>query len=99
MSDNTSDILQRLSALEDAVGIGRTSADDDRRLGTSGVARFYNVTTRTIERWVADPELGFPQPLYVRSRKYWLMRELRAFDHARVNENAPDRGRERSRRS
>ncbi len=99
MNDKTSDILQRLSALEDAVGIGRTSADDDRRLGTSAVARFYNVTTRTIERWVADPELGFPRPLYVRSRKYWLMRELRAFDHARVNENAPDRSRERSRRS
>jgi hypothetical protein len=67
-------------------GMTRGPPDDlgDRRLPTGAVAARYEVSTRSIERWCADPELGFPQPLYVNDRKYWSLAELDAWDRARL---------------
>jgi hypothetical protein len=41
------------------------------------VAERYSVHRRTLARWDATPELGFPPPIYVRGRRY---REVAALD-------------------
>lgn len=72
-------ILTRLDAIEAA--IDRADDDDnDRNLPTVQVADRYGTTTRTVERWSEDPELGFPQPIYINRRKFWSLNALRRFD-------------------
>ena len=36
--------------------------DDDRFLPTTETAQRYATTTRSIDRWAADPKLNFPKP-------------------------------------
>ena len=35
------------------------------------VLKRYGVVGRTLDRWVADPELKFPRPLVVNRRRYF----------------------------
>jgi len=70
----------------------RGDGDDDERLSgrkllTRHLCARYRVSDRTIDRWVADPRLGFPQPLIVNNRRYWEESEIVAFD-ARQREAA-----------
>jgi hypothetical protein len=51
---------------------------------TRQVAERYNVTLRSIDRWSADPELGFPQPIKINTRNYFDSNELDNFDRARA---------------
>ena len=45
----------------------------------------YSVSSMSLWRWLADPELGFPQPaLRVRDRRYWLERDLIAWERGHV---------------
>ena len=45
------------------------------------VADRYDVTTRTIQRWEKDPELGFPQAVWFgRRRKRRSLEALQAYD-------------------
>ena len=39
-------------------------------LPTPKTAQRYGVSTRTIERWRADPKLGFPDPIEINGRHY-----------------------------
>jgi predicted DNA-binding transcriptional regulator AlpA len=49
-------------------------------LPNKDVASRYGVTTRTIDNWLADDELGFPKPILINSRKLYPERELDEFD-------------------
>ena len=44
------------------------------------VAARYHVHVRTIERWVEDPALEFPKPLYIRRRRYIKAGDLMAWE-------------------
>ncbi len=97
------EILTRLKALEAAVGhiVDDPPPDDnDIRLTKPATAKRYAVTTRTIERWQADPSLGFPTPNVIRGRWYFSLAELRAYDRARArapfqkSARKPQRGRD-----
>ena len=55
-----------------------------RRLPTRSVAERYSVSTRTVERWAADPRLRFPKPLIIRRLKYWLEAELTQWERDRA---------------
>ena len=44
--------------------------------------RYGGVSDMTIWRWLRDPDLGFPKPLYIRGIRYWDEEELDAFDAA-----------------
>jgi hypothetical protein len=50
------------------------------------VAQRYAVSTRTLPRWDARPDLGFPAPIVICGRKYRRRSELEAFERARVAE-------------
>jgi predicted DNA-binding transcriptional regulator AlpA len=40
----------------------------------------YGVSDMTIFRWLADPGLGFPQPIRINGRRYWRLADLQAFE-------------------
>jgi predicted DNA-binding transcriptional regulator AlpA len=52
------------------------------------VCERYDVTPMTLWRWDRDPDLNFPKPIRIRTRKYRDARELDAFDECRKLELA-----------
>lgn len=52
----------------------------DDLLPATPVRARYGVSSMTIFRWLADPTLGFPQPLRIRRRRYWRLADLQAFE-------------------
>ena len=56
----------------------------DRMLPTRDVCRRYDVSSKTIERWQADPKLNFPSPLVVNNRKYFSDAQLTAWERSRM---------------
>ena len=56
----------------------------DQRLPTSMVADRFHVATRTVERWMEDPLLNFPQPLLINKRRYWSLAELENWERVRA---------------
>lgn len=53
---------------------------NSRRIPNKAVAERYGVGVKTIDNWLADDELGFPKPLVINSRKYYVEDELDEFD-------------------
>ena len=45
----------------------------------------YKCVDRTIARWIADPSLGFPQPIVIRERQFFDRLEVDDFDASRGN--------------
>jgi hypothetical protein len=87
MTDIIANILARLAALEQAVGVAQPARTDDRprrRLPTVAVAQRYNVVPRTIDRWAKAPELDFPAAEVINRRRYWDEDALDAWDQARI---------------
>jgi predicted DNA-binding transcriptional regulator AlpA len=41
-------------------------------------ARYGGVTARTIDRWIADEKLGFPRPVHINTRRYFVLAEVDA---------------------
>jgi predicted DNA-binding transcriptional regulator AlpA len=54
-------------------------------LGIRAVMDRYSSSDRTIDRWVADPKLGFPKPLRIRRRRFWQEAALDEFDESRAD--------------
>lgn len=48
------------------------------------VAKRYGVTERTVARWQADLTLNFPKPMEVRSRLFFAVEGLEAWERARA---------------
>ena len=46
------------------------------------------VSDMTLWRWLADPELDFPKPVYIGKRRYWRCADLIAWIEARASEAA-----------
>jgi len=44
----------------------------------------YGVSEMSIWRWVRDPALAFPQPIYINRRRYWRLDLIERFDAART---------------
>jgi hypothetical protein len=62
----------------------RIGQSNRQRLPTRLVAKRYNVTPRTLDRWVKDPGLNFPKPTKINDRNYWFEDALDAFDDAQL---------------
>lgn len=61
------------------------STEDDQMVGTKTVReRYNNACSRTVDRWINDPELGFPKPTMINGRRYWRLGELRQWERARA---------------
>ena len=38
--------------------------------------RYGDIDPRTLDRWLADPALDFPQPIRINRQPYWLENDL-----------------------
>ena len=52
-------------------------------LPAKGVCNRYDISERTIDRWVETQIL--PTPVYIRGRRYWSSEQLDQRDEARLN--------------
>jgi hypothetical protein len=55
-----------------------------RKLPKRQTAARYGVLPRSIERWSADPKIGFPSPIKIGKRDYYDEDELDSFDKKRA---------------
>lgn len=40
----------------------------------------YGIADRTLDRWLADPKLGFPRPLVIKTKRYFRVRDLMTWE-------------------
>ena len=64
-----------------------SKSGDDLLPATIARAR-YGVSDMTIFRWLADPKLGFPQPIRINGRRYWRLADLQAFEARQAEKEA-----------
>jgi hypothetical protein len=63
--------------------------DDDALLTTGKVAARYDRHIRSIDRWLDNPAVGFPQPdLCVNSRRFWRVSTLRRWEISQATSKA-----------
>jgi predicted DNA-binding transcriptional regulator AlpA len=48
------------------------------------VCERYQITDRTLDRWLADPKIGFPRPLTINRRRYFSDPELTTWERKRA---------------
>jgi hypothetical protein len=65
-------------------GVTGRSSDADSLWPTRRVLAHYDICSKTLDRWIADPSLGFPAPVRIRGRRYWRVGELAAFEQRRA---------------
>jgi hypothetical protein len=53
-----------------------------RKIPSRMVQQRYSVSDRTLDRWLRDPKMGFPEPVYINRRRYFEEAELDDFDRA-----------------
>ena len=71
--DLLAELLGRLDALE------QHSAPDDRWVAAAAVPTRFGISRRTLERWLRDPAIGFPQPIRINGRRFFSDAKLRRF--------------------
>jgi hypothetical protein len=52
------------------------------------VLKRYGVVDRTLDRWVADPKLGFPQPTIINKRRYFRENALLEWERHKAKAQA-----------
>ena len=62
--------------------ISGTAAADDTFFPARKVLERYNVSDMTLHRWVRDPRMGFPAPVYFGRFRFWKISELEAWERA-----------------
>ena len=53
-------------------------------LAAKRVQERYDITDRTLDRWLNNPEMGFPRPMVVNGRRYFRETELVAWERKRA---------------
>jgi len=51
-------------------------------------ARYGGISDTTVYRWLADPRVALPAPVYIGRMRYWRLSELLAWERERATPNA-----------
>jgi predicted DNA-binding transcriptional regulator AlpA len=54
------------------------------RLPSRAVRERYQVTNRTLDRWILNEKLGFPKPIMINGRRYWDEAEIVEWERSRA---------------
>lgn len=46
-------------------------------------ARFGDISSMTLWRWIADPNLHFPRPIYIQRRRFFREAEIADWENSR----------------
>ncbi|HCL64475.1 MAG: DNA-binding protein [Rhizobium sp.] len=57
---------------------------DNRYLSLRNICERYSVTRMTVHRWIKHPTMGFPAPMVINSRSYFLAAEIEAWERRRA---------------
>ena len=61
----------------------------DRRIGAAAVRDLCGgISDMSLWRWMADPELDFPRPIYIARRRYWREADIVEWLESREREVA-----------
>jgi predicted DNA-binding transcriptional regulator AlpA len=60
-----------------------------QKLRKRAMADRYGVTTKTIDRWVLDPKLGFPAPIHINATPIWDLSEVERWERDRARPGRP----------
>lgn len=60
------------------------SSEQRTRLPARLVWTRFGVTDRTLDRWIADPSLKFPEPMRVKGRRYFFLDEIEQWERDQV---------------
>jgi len=63
---------------------GYNMEPDEVLMPSRQVRARYNVSDMGLWRWLWNPELKFPQPIYINKRRYWPLSALQAWEIARA---------------
>jgi len=44
----------------------------------------YDVTNRTLDRWIISEQRDFPKPIMINGRRYWDQAEVEAWERSRA---------------
>jgi hypothetical protein len=59
----------------------RDTPDKDVFLAARAVKKRYGgKSDMAIHRWLQDPSLGFPKPIYIQGYRYWRLADLIAWE-------------------
>lgn len=61
---------------------------DDALIPDKQVAARYHRSVKTIDRWTANPDLKFPEPIVIQGRKYRRLSELMTWERLRAAASA-----------
>lgn len=50
--------------------------------------RYGGISPMTLWRWLNDPSLAFPRPIYIRGKRYFDLAELDEFDERQPSQAA-----------
>lgn len=54
--------------------------DPRRRVSSARVCELCGgISSMTLWRWLNDPTMGFPKPIYISRRRYWREKDVLAF--------------------
>jgi hypothetical protein len=59
------------------------SFDETPKVSIAWVARHFSVTVRTVDRWIDNEKLNFPEPFYIGNRKFWEIGDLERWERER----------------
>jgi hypothetical protein len=69
--------------------------DPDRMVQASGVAARYDITVRTLDRWLQKPHIDFPKPVMLMhdiagrvSARFWRLGDLVEWERAQAVKHA-----------
>jgi predicted DNA-binding transcriptional regulator AlpA len=74
-----------------AVIFGKNSMSDNVVYLTSKQVclRFGGISDMSLWRWLQNPELGFPPPMRIATRRYWRLADLEAWEQSRAAATSP----------
>jgi predicted DNA-binding transcriptional regulator AlpA len=52
------------------------------------VQQRYDISDRTLDRWLANPKLDFPKPITINARRYFRIDELATWERDRSKAGA-----------
>jgi hypothetical protein len=74
--------------LRDDLDRGGLLSGNGKRLPARFVWERFGITSRTLDRWLADEELKFPRPLVINNRRYFDEIQLISWERARASRAA-----------
>ncbi len=57
-------------------------------LSSRAVLARFGICSRSLDRWIVNASLNFPQPLMINSRRYFYLDEIEAWERAQAAKNS-----------